>query len=269
MKRDRFNTAWRRMAAAVYDRPRDARVFGHIEADVSVSLAWIAEQAEQGRRFTITHLLTAAFARTLAEDVPELNCYVRLGTVIPRDDVGIMLAVDVAGKDLSAVLIRQAHQKTVTQIAEELASKAAAKAEGEDDRAIQKKQSLSKLPWPLRKWAFEALRWSIYEAQLPLGFTGLGPDMFGSMMITNIGTLGLNTGYAALMPATNVPCVIATGKYERKAVVRDEQIVIRDILPVTGTFDHRIIDGHQAGTLAAGVLRRLDDPASLDRAVGT
>jgi pyruvate dehydrogenase E2 component (dihydrolipoamide acetyltransferase) len=262
---DRYNTAWRKMATVIYDRSTDARVFGSLEVEVDTCESYIAEKREQGVRVTITHILTAALARALAYDTPTLNCFVRRGRIYPRKDVSIMLAVDVGGKDMSGVRIRSAHTKTVSEIAEELIAKAR-KHEGKDqDAMVRKKDSLSKLPYPLRRAAFAAIRWGVYEAGLNLRFTGLHEDMFGSAMITNIGTLGLNTGYPALMPAGNVPMVVAMGKIERKAVVRDEQIVIRSMLPLSGTFDHRIVDGHQVGVIAQAIRDRLADPVALDR----
>jgi pyruvate dehydrogenase E2 component (dihydrolipoamide acetyltransferase) len=52
-----------------------------------------------------------------------------------------------------------------------------------------------------------------------------------------------------------VPAVIVLGKVEKKPVVRKGEIVIRTILPLTGTFDHRIVDGSQIGKLARGIKR--------------
>ena len=54
------------------------------------------------------------------------------------------------------------------------------------------------------------------------------------------------------------------GKIEEKPVVRDGEIVIRTILPLTGTFDHRIVDGAQIGKLARGIKRNFRKPEWLD-----
>ena len=45
--------------------------------------------------------------------------------------------------------------------------------------------------------------------------------------------------------------------------VIDGEIVIRKILPLTGTFDHRIIDGYHAGMLAHNLKRYLENPELL------
>jgi len=47
-------------------------------------------------------------------------------------------------------------------------------------------------------------------------------------------------------------------------VVRDGEIVVRTILPLTGTFDHRIVDGMQIGKLGRAIHRNFKQPEWLD-----
>ncbi|MEE2769946.1 MAG: 2-oxo acid dehydrogenase subunit E2 [Pseudomonadota bacterium] len=62
--------------------------------------------------------------------------------------------------------------------------------------------------------------------------------------LTNIGSIGGKYGTPVLIP----PCVaiLAIGKKEQKPIVKDEQIVIANVLPISLTFDHRILTGAQA-----------------------
>lgn len=76
--------------------------------------------------------------------------------------------------------------------------------------------------------------------------------------ITNIGTLG---GVYAT-PVLNWPEVgiLGLGKIQDKPVVRDGKIVIRKMMSVSLTFDHRIVDGAQAVRFCNEVLQHLEDP---------
>ncbi len=261
---DRYNTAWRKMATVIYDRPTDARVLGSLAIEADACVDFIAKRRAEGTKITITHIFTAAVARTFANEAAILNCFVRRGKIYPRDDISIFLAVDVGGKDMSGVRIKSAHTKTVTEIHDEMQARVR-KHEGKDkNKLVRKKDSMSKLPYAVRKGLFTAMRWAVYEGGLNLRFTGLHENMFGSAMITNIGSFGLDIGYPALMPAGNVPVVIAMGTVEKRPVVRDDEIVIRHMLPLSATFDHRIVDGHQVWLLAQGLERCLADPESLD-----
>ena len=84
-------------------------------------------------------------------------------------------------------------------------------------------------------------------------------DLKGSTFtLTNVGSIG---GIFAT-PIINYPeaAIIALGKIYDKAVVKDNSITIRKILPVSLTFDHRILDGAEAARFANGLKLRLEDP---------
>jgi len=50
---------------------------------------------------------------------------------------------------------------------------------------------------------------------------------------------------------------------QEKPVVRDGQIVIRKILPLTLSFDHRVADGADAARFVAALATQLSDPNRL------
>ncbi|MCF7839742.1 MAG: 2-oxo acid dehydrogenase subunit E2 [Candidatus Marinimicrobia bacterium] len=261
-----YNTPWRKLATAIYTAPQDARIYGTMDFDVTDAQKYIMEQREAGVRLTMTHLVTAALARALAFDVPELNCFVRRGKIIPRETVDITVSVIMnRGQEMSAVKIKAAHKKAVSQIAEEIRQRALEHRSGDESKSMQNKGIVGKIPWPFRRWTFKLIRWVVNELGINLKFLGLTDNSFGSMMLSNIGTHGLTTGFAALLPAAKLPGVIVMGRIEEKAVVRDGEIVIRTMLPLTGTFDHRILDGGHAGKLARSLMRRLARPRALEQ----
>ena len=80
----------------------------------------------------------------------------------------------------------------------------------------------------------------------------------GTFTITNVGPLG----GTALIPTINYPevAILGMGKAQEKPVVRDGEIVIRKILPLTLAFDHRIADGADAARFVSEMVRQLSDP---------
>jgi len=80
----------------------------------------------------------------------------------------------------------------------------------------------------------------------------------GTFSITNVGPLGGK----GLIPTINYPevAILGMGRAEPRPVVRDGQVVVRTILPLTLTFDHRIADGADAARFMTAVIRRLSDP---------
>ncbi len=262
---ERFNTPWRVTAAAIYTTPTDSRVYGTLDIDVTDAQRFITEKREQGVKLTMVHIVTAALARAVAFDVPEMNCFIRRGAVVGREHIDVMVPVSVGGESgVTSAIIRDAHARTVSSIAEELRGKASRGRRGIESKAAQNKYMLNRIPWPLRRPVFRFLKWITVDLGVEIPKLGLSAHSFGSFVVSDIGTFGLATGMTSLMPAAKVPAVVVLGKVEQKPVVRGGEVVIRTILPLTGTFDHRIVDGLQIGKLARGLKRCFRKPEWLD-----
>ncbi len=83
----------------------------------------------------------------------------------------------------------------------------------------------------------------------------------GTFTITNIGSIG---GIFAT-PIINYPevAILAMGKIMDKPVVLDGKIMIRKILPLSLSFDHRVIDGAEAARFVSDLIKLLEDPERL------
>lgn len=262
---EQFNTPWRVTAAAIYTTPTDSRVYGTLDIDVTDAKRFLDKKRNEGVKLTMTHLATAVLARAVAFDVPEMNCFIRRGAIIGRKRLDVMVPVSVGGESgVTAMIIKDAHARSVSSIAAELREKAAKGRAGVEIKAVQNKYLLNRIPWPLRRPVFLLLKWITVDMGIEIKALGLSAHSFGSFVVSDIGSFGLNTGMTALMPAAKVPAVIVLGKIEEKPVVRKGQIEIRTILPLTGTFDHRIVDGMQIGKLARGIKRNFRKPEWLD-----
>ena len=84
--------------------------------------------------------------------------------------------------------------------------------------------------------------------------------------ITNAGMFGA----IASTPVINQPEVAIIGMHaiKKRPVVRDNEIVIRDMMNLTVSFDHRLIDGHIAVQFLRRVCERLEDPYELMMTLG-
>ena len=80
----------------------------------------------------------------------------------------------------------------------------------------------------------------------------------GTFTVTNVGPLG----GTALIPAINYPdvAILGMGRVQEKPVVRNGEIVIRKVLPLTLAFDHRVADGADAARFVSELVRQLSDP---------
>ena len=83
----------------------------------------------------------------------------------------------------------------------------------------------------------------------------------GTFTITNFGALGGSFG----VPVINYPEVgiLGVGRIAEKPVVRDGAIVIGQMMPLSLSADHRLIDGGTATRFLQVVAARLSDPSSM------
>jgi pyruvate dehydrogenase E2 component (dihydrolipoamide acetyltransferase) len=91
----------------------------------------------------------------------------------------------------------------------------------------------------------------------------LRPEDVGSstFTVTSLGALG---GMFAT-PVINFPEVAILGVHRIRPtpVVRNGQVVVRDVMYLSLTSDHRVVDGTEAAAFTYEVIRNLEDPALL------
>ena len=264
MKTVRVDTPWRRMAAAIFERPTDGKVAGIYDVDMTKMLAAMEIWNKEGHRVTPTHVMMSVLGHILDTHAPELNAYMRLGRVYHRPYINISASVLIDGKNLTSVCIQDVHQKSVVDVADELNEIVdRVRNKGNSSAKKEKPNLLAKTPWPLRKWIYNSLRWMVFEQGLPIKGIGLSEEMFGSAMVSNIGSLGIDYGIPALMPASNLSFVMAIGKVQEKAVVRDGKVCAAQVLPMAATFDHRVVDGGHIAKLVKGINYYFEHPEAL------
>ena len=80
----------------------------------------------------------------------------------------------------------------------------------------------------------------------------------GTFTITNLGNFGID----AFTPIINPPesAILGVGRILKKPVVHNDEIVIRSMLTLSLTFDHRVIDGAPAAQFLQTVAGYIQDP---------
>lgn len=83
----------------------------------------------------------------------------------------------------------------------------------------------------------------------------------GTFTITNLGALGIDT----FTPVINGPqcAILGVGRIRKEPVWTDGQFVPRDIISLSLTFDHRIVDGAPAARFLKSLVQALESPAAI------
>ncbi len=88
------------------------------------------------------------------------------------------------------------------------------------------------------------------------------PELSGSTFtLNNVGSFGGSSG----TPIINYPevAILAVGKVQEKAIVQQGAIIVRPMMPVALSFDHRLIDGAMSGRFLARFKELLETPQQL------
>lgn len=248
--RSGVDTSWRRVASALYSRPRDSKIFGSVELDVTTLESFIARKRGEGLKITLTHVFLLAIARAIHERVPEFNTRVLRGRIVPRQSLEASLSVLIPGKEeMSSIRLGLDESVTLATLAGELADPLRSTRMGEEQAALQIKERLAALPWPLRGWLVQWVGWLTIDLGLNLGWMGLPHDRFGCFLLSNIGSIGLDVGYPSLFPNANVSLVVTMGSVQTLPRYIAGELQPRRILTMSAAMDHRLVDGLHGGRL--------------------
>jgi hypothetical protein len=253
-------STWRRIALQLWDDPRDPTVYGNLEINMTRALEYLEVLSrETGKKVTVTHLVTKAIARALAAH-PEANAIITGRRIYMRQsiDVYCQVATD-SGRDLSGVKVTDVEHKSVAEIAATLAQSIRNVRSGDDGSEGTKKAVLTAPGFVLGP-LMALVDYASYRLQIDLGRFGVGYDQFGSAMVSNVGQFGVDHGLAPLVPRTHVPIVLLLGRVMPRPVVVDGRVEAAPCMTVGCTFDHRLIDGFQAGSMECLVRETLEDP---------
>jgi pyruvate dehydrogenase E2 component (dihydrolipoamide acetyltransferase) len=191
---------------------------------IRIRNSFLAKEEKIGVRISFTDLLVFVLSRVLKEQ-PRMNSSLIDNRVILWEDINIGVAVAVELSEMETGLIvpviRNTDQKSLLTISKEV-------------KALTKRARAMQL--------------------LPDDLGG------GTFTITNFGVFGV--GYSITTPVINQPeaAILGTGAVVDRAVVREGQIVVRPIMPLSLTFDHRLLDGAPIGKFFKRLQELLENP---------
>jgi pyruvate dehydrogenase E2 component (dihydrolipoamide acetyltransferase) len=258
-------SSFRKIAIGTWQTAYDPSVYGSMEIRMDAALRYLAEfRQKTGQRVTISHLMAKAMAMVLKE-VPDANAILRWNRVYLRQRIGVFFQVVMTdeglGKtDLSGATVYDVEQKTLSQLCQEFQAKVDLVRARKDPALEKTRGTFLAIPYLLLNSVLKLISFLSYTLNLDLTAFGVPSDPFGSVMITNVGTLGLDTAYVPLVPYSRVPILLAVGAVKDAPVVEDGQIVVGKVMNVHATFDHRFIDGFHASVMSRILRQWLEHP---------
>jgi pyruvate dehydrogenase E2 component (dihydrolipoamide acetyltransferase) len=248
----------RKMAMGTWKTAKDPSVYGFAEIDMLNAMNALDDyNKKHGVKVTPTHLVGRAITYCMQKR-PEVNGLIRGSRIYLRKEVDLFFQVSIPGKghdkrkgaDLSGTVVKKAETKTLAEIAKELTGQADKMKHG-DYGDLKKSMNIFKLlPWWFTGIFLDFISWLNYGLNLNLSWLGVPKDPFGSVMITNVGGLGVEVAWAPLVPYSRVPVLLTVGSIRKKPWVVDDKVEIRPIMAIGVTFDHRFVDGIHVAQMA-------------------
>jgi pyruvate/2-oxoglutarate dehydrogenase complex dihydrolipoamide acyltransferase (E2) component len=225
----------RRMVAASASIGRERNtIHAILEVDVTEPRRLMREHRQRtGEQLSMTAFVISCLAQAIAEH-PHLNAFRKGRRIILLEDVTISVLVEreLAGEQVpEPVGIRAAQSKTYRQIHAEIRA-----AQRHPDDGLG---GLSGTRW-LRFIPGALLRLFIRIASRSIAMM----NRFGAVGVTAVGMFGSEALW--FIPLSGATVAVTVGGIVERAVVRDDQITMREHLCLTVTFNHDIVDGAPA-----------------------
>jgi pyruvate dehydrogenase E2 component (dihydrolipoamide acetyltransferase) len=258
-------SSFRKIAIGTWSDPRDPQIYGSLTVRMERALDYIEDyRRATGRRLTVTHLVGKAVARALAE-TPDANALLRFGRPYLRDQVSVFFSValedpETGEIDLSGAKLDDVDQMSLGDIVDAFETEVNRVRTGTDEDLKKSRDTFAWLPFSSVRWVLDAISFGLYDLNADLTALGLPKDPFGSVVVTNIGSLGLTEAYAPLMAYSRTPLLLAVGAVTDEAVVEDGEIVPGKRMRIHATLDHRLLDGKHAAKLSKIIRETLEDP---------
>jgi len=268
-KRTRFSKAQKvpsffKMANAMWKTPEEPLIFSSINIDMNNALAWIKSHKKRtGEKITITHLCTKALGMVY-QKYPQLNAKVEANNIYRRKTVDFQILVSMeSGDELSGIKLKNADRKSISEIAREIREGAAAVRNNQGPSYQTSQNIIQHCSITLTRWILKITNVLANRFELDLSIFGVPDDPFGTAIISSVGKHGLESAYGPLVPFSRCGLLMIIPEVKDKPWVQDGKLVVRPILKLCMTLDHRLFHGYYVSLLQKEIRALLQNPKIL------
>ena len=254
----------RRLTLGAHKSPRDPSAYASLEVRMERALAYMeAFRSRSGQRLTVTHLVAKAAADALRR-YPEANVLLRWNRPWLRKHVSVCVLVvqpeHLGRVDLTTATVHEADTLSLQGFAAELEERVRRVRERRDAVIERGKRRSSLVPGLVMNAVLRLLSFVWFTLNVDLRWVGMPKDPFGSVAVSNVGSLGLERAYLAMVPYTRVAFYLAPGAVREVPVLEGEALVPGKVMSLSCTFDARLIDPELATRVLHHISAALEDP---------
>ncbi len=224
----------------------DASNYFEGEVDITETDRWLREQRRGGYKgLGMLHLFIAAYVRVVSQ-MPGLNRFVSGQRVYARNEIMVNMmvkySVEPDSPETCAKVVFEPTD-TIYDVYNKMNAAVEEIRSGDTSGTENAANALMKIPRLILKFAVWLIRLFDYFDWLPGALLGVSP-FHGSMIITDLGSLGIPPIYHHLYNFGNLPVFLAFGAKRMETGVNTEgQVVHRKFVDYKIVCDERICDG--------------------------
>jgi len=260
----RLMTVRRKIAISSWKPQKDSAMTGCVPVDMTNALKFMEEANKSGIKLTPTVLVGKAVAEALRE-IPEVNGRIVFGRFLPRSTIDVCFLVAVPeSKNLGYATLRSVDKMSLSAIADGITKNASNVRTGKDENFKANVDLARMMPTILLNPVVQLAGFLGNVIGLTIKPLGLDAHAFGSIVVTSIGSLGIEEAYAPFTPMFHVPAVATVCAIKRKAVVvENDKIEVRSIMNITFTVDHRLLDAVEGSKFMKKLEHLLTHPTEM------
>ncbi|MBY0317081.1 MAG: 2-oxo acid dehydrogenase subunit E2 [Bdellovibrionales bacterium] len=237
------SSVFRHVALSLWSSHGDPSVYGIVDLDVT----------DVKSKGMLLPMIVKALGVTM-ENHPALYSIIKWGRIYQRVDkkITVMVNIPVAGRfDLSALNLDDVHLMSESLIREKINFQVSDIRSFRDPHLGPMLKLIKYVPRSLMRFFLKTYEILIYEFNTRLGLRFLPHRPFGSIIVSNVGSLGISNALLPLIPITRSSLMISVGKIQMKPMIVNETVCARQVVQMGVTFDHRLFDGSEAGKMLA------------------
>lgn len=252
------------MSAAWWKTPEEPLIFSSLHIDMTEALDFIRYYRDTtGNIITVTHLCTKVLGMVLKK-YPQVNAKVEGNRILRRKTVDFTLMVSMDdGHDISGIKLHDADKKTLPEIAREVREGAELVRQNRGPTFQTSKTIIEHCSIALVKLIMKCGNLLVNRIGLNLAFLGFPDDPFGSAIISSVNKHGIESAYGPLIPIARCGLLVVIPEIQEKPWVENGKLVVRPVLKLCMTFDHRVYHGFYVSQVQNEIRHLLLNPAAI------
>ncbi len=256
-----------RIMPCIMKERNDSQVYFNQDLVLKKMEDYINSKAAENIKITILDIVFAGIIRILAER-PKLNRFVINGRIYARNKITLAITIKKSltdEGDETTVKVDFDGAENLFEVKDKLQ---ALIVQNKDKLAVNGTDKiagiLSKIPTAVLKFAVGLFRFLDKRGCLPKSIIEVSP-FHTSAVITNVGSLGIDSIYHHIYNFGTTSMFFAIGKKKKSYVFEDEEIYKEKCINLAFVGDERICDGYYYASSFRALVRYLTHPELLEK----